>query len=106
MSVSEIVDDFFKMDKNSNYLLLSPIVKNRKGEFKKELENLIKKGFVRFRIDKEIVNSENIPELEKNTKHDIEVVVDRIRIDEKYKNRITQSIETGLNLSDGVIYFL
>ncbi|MEL0245873.1 MAG: excinuclease ABC subunit UvrA [Alphaproteobacteria bacterium] len=105
MSVSEIVDDFFKMDKNSNYLLLSPIVKNRKGEFKKELENLIKKGFVRFRIDKEIVNSENIPELEKNTKHDIEVVVDRIRIDEKYKNRITQSIETGLNLSDGVIYF-
>ena len=55
MSVSEIVDDFFKMDKNSNYLLLSPIVKNRKGEFKKELENLIKKGFVRFRIDKEIL---------------------------------------------------
>ena len=105
MSVSEIVDDFFKMDKKSNYLLLSPIVKNRKGEFKKELENLIKKGFVRFRIDKEIVNSENIPELEKNTKHDIEVVVDRIKIDEKYKNRITQSIETGLNLSDGVIYF-
>jgi len=105
MSVSEIVDDFFKMDKNSNYLLLSPIVKNRKGEFKKELENLIKKGFVRFRIDKEIVNSENIPELEKNTKHDIEVVVDRIKIDKKYKNRITQSIETGLNLSDGVIYF-
>ena len=105
MSVSEIVDDFFKMDKNSNYLLLSPIVKNRKGEFKKELENLIKKGFVRFRIDKEIVNSENIPELEKNTKHDVEVVVDRIKIDKKYKNRITQSIETGLNLSDGVIYF-
>jgi len=95
MSVSEIVDDFFKMDKNSNYLLLSPIVKNRKGEFKKELENLIKKGFVRFRIDKEIVNSENIPELEKNTKHDVEVVVDRIKIDKKYKNRITQSIETG-----------
>ena len=105
MSVSEIVDDFFKMDKNSNYLLLSPIVKNRKGEFKKELDNLIKKGFVRFRIDKEVVNSENIPELGKNTKHDIEVVVDRIKIDEKYKNRITQSIETGLNLSDGVIYF-
>ena len=105
MSVSEIVDDFFKMDKNSNYLLLSPIVKNRKGEFKKELENLIKKGFVRFRIDKEVVSSENIPELEKNTKHDIEVVIDRIKIDEKYKNRITQSIETGLNLSDGVIYF-
>ena len=86
MSVGEIVDDFFKMDKKSNYLLLSPIVKNRKGEFKKELLNLIKKGFVRFRIDDEIVNSENIPELKKNLKHNIEVVVDRIKIDEKYKN--------------------
>ena len=54
------------MDKKSNYLLLSPIVKNRKGEFKKELLNLVKKGFVRFRIDGEIVTSENIPELKKN----------------------------------------
>ena len=105
MSVGEIVDDFFKMDKKSNYLLLSPIVKNRKGEFKKELLNLVKKGFVRFRIDGEIVTSENIPELKKNIKHNIEVVVDRVLIDEKYKKRITQSIETALNLSDGVIYF-
>ena len=105
MSVGEIVDDFFKMDKKSNYLLLSPIVKNRKGEFKKELLNLVKKGFVRFRIDDEIVTSENIPELKKNIKHNIEVVVDRVLIDEKYKKRITQSIETALNLSDGVIYF-
>ena len=105
MSVAEIVDDFFKLDSKSNYLLLSPIVKNRKGEFKKELLNLVKKGFVRFRIDNEIISSENIPELKKNLKHNIEVVVDRIKIDKKYKNRITQSVETGLNLSDGVIYF-
>ena len=66
MSVEEIVDDFFKMDKNSNFLLLSPIVKNRKGEFKKELIDLVKKGFARFRIDNEIYTSENIPELQKN----------------------------------------
>ena len=105
MSVGEIVDDFFRMDKNSNYLLLSPIVKNRKGEFKKDILNLVKKGFVRFRIDDKIVTSENIPELKKNIKHDIEVIVDRIRVDTKYKNRISQSVETGLNLSDGVIYF-
>ena len=65
MSVEEIVDDFFKMDKNSNFLLLSPIVKNRKGEFKKELIDLVKKGFARFRIDNEIYTSENIPELQK-----------------------------------------
>ena len=105
MSVGEIVDDFFKMDRKSNYLLLSPIVKNRKGEFKKELLTLVKKGFVRFRIDNEIVTSENIPDLKKNFKHNIEVIVDRIKIDEKYKNRITQSVETALSLSDGVIYF-
>ena len=66
MSVGEIVDEFFKMDESSNYLLLSPMVKNRKGEFKKELVNLIKRGFVRFRIDDEIVTSENIPELKKH----------------------------------------
>ena len=60
---------------------------------------------MRFRIDGEIVTSENIPELKKNIKHNIEVVVDRVLIDEKYKKRITQSIETALNLSDGVIYF-
>ena len=83
----------FWLDSNSNYLLLSPIVKNRKGEFKKELLNLVKKGFVRFRIDNEIISSENIPELKKNLKHNIEVVVDRIKIDKKYKNRITQSVE-------------
>ena len=81
MSVEEIVDDFFKMDKNSNFLLLSPIVKNRKGEFKKELIDLVKKGFARFRIDNEIYTSENIPELQKNKKHNIEVIVDRVKID-------------------------
>ena len=105
MSVEEIVDDFFKMDKNSNFLLLSPIVKNRKGEFKKELIDLVKKGFARFRIDNEIYTSENIPELQKNKKHNIEVIVDRVKIDEKYKKRISESVETALILSDGVIYF-
>ena len=80
-------------------------MRNRKGEFKKELSDLIKKGYIRFRIDDEIYTSENLPTLKKNFKHNIEVVVDRIQIDEKYKSRISQSIETALNLSDGIIYF-
>ena len=105
MSVQEIIDDFFKLEKKSFYYLLSPIVRNRKGEFKKELLDLIKKGYIRFRIDDEIYTSENLPTLKKNFKHNIEVVVDRIQIDEKYKSRISQSIETALNLSDGIIYF-
>ena len=103
MSVQEIIDDFFKLEK-SFYYLLSPVVRNRKGEFKKELSDLIKKGYIRFRIDDEIYTSENLPNL-KNFKHNIEVVVDRFQIQEKYKSRISQSIETALNLSDGVIYF-
>ncbi len=105
MSVEEIVDDFLKLDKNGNFLLLSPIIKSRKGEFKKEISDLIKKGFVRFRINNQILTSENLPKLEKNKKHNIEVVVDRFKVDEKYKKRISESIETALSISDGVIYF-
>jgi excinuclease ABC subunit A len=105
MSVEEIVDDFYKLNNHSNYYLLAPIVKNRKGEFKKELSDLTKKGYVRFRIDGDIFTSDNLPDLKKNFKHNIEIVIDRIRIEEKYKSRISQSVETALNLTDGVIYF-
>ncbi len=105
MSVQEITDDFFNMDTNENFYILSPIVKNRKGEFKKELQELIKKGFLRFKINGEIYTAENLPELKKNNKHNIEVVVDRIKLEKKYKNRISQSIETALSLSDGVVDF-
>ena len=105
MSVEEIVDDFYKLNNHSNYYLLAPIVKNRKGEFKKELSDLTKKGYVRFRIDGDIFTSDNLPDLKKNLKHNIEIVIDRIRIEEKYKSRISQSVETALNLTDGVIYF-
>ena len=105
MSIQEIIDDFFKLEKKSFYYLLSPIVRNRKGEFKKELSDLVKKGYVRFRIDGEIFTSENLPDLKKNFKHNIEVVIDRVQIQEKYKSRISQSIETALNLSEGIIYF-
>ncbi|MAZ46608.1 MAG: excinuclease ABC subunit A [Rickettsiales bacterium] len=105
MSVQEIIDDFFKLEKKSFYYLLSPVVRNRKGEFKKELSDLVKKGYIRFRINGDIYTSENLPTLKKNFKHNIEVVVDRIQVQEKYKSRISQSIETALNLSDGIIYF-
>ncbi len=106
MSVQEIVDEFYKLDKNSKFHLISPIVNNRKGEFKKEISDLIKKGYVRFRIDGIQTNSDNIPKLDKNKKHTIEVVVDRLEVNRKYETRVAQSIETGLNLSEGVIYFL
>ena len=105
MSVQEIVDEFYKLKVNSKFFLISPIVNNRKGEFKKEISELVKKGFIRFRIDGELYTSPEIPSLEKNKKHNIDVIVDRLEVNKKHENRVAQSIETALNLSDGVIYF-
>ena len=105
MSVQEIVDEFLKFDDNLKFYLISPVVNNRKGEFKKELKDLVKKGFIRFIINDELYESTNLPELNKNFKHSIKVIVDRLQPNKNYKNRIAESVETALNLSDGVIYF-
>ena len=105
MSVQEIVDEFYKFKKKAKFFLIAPVVNNRKGEFKKEINEFIRKGFIRFRIDGEIFDSSSIPNLEKNKKHSIEIIIDRIEVDQKYETRIAQSVETAINLSDGVIYF-
>jgi excinuclease ABC subunit A len=105
MSVQEIVDEFLKFDTKSKFHLISPVVNNRKGEFKKELKDFIKKGFIRFIIDEEYYESHELPDLNKNNKHNIKIVVDRLQPNPNYKNRIAESIETALGLSDGVIYF-
>ena len=103
-SVSEIVDSILKMKDGSKFLLLSPFVKNRKGEYRKELLNLQKKGFIRFKINGDIYTSDNLPILDKNKKHSIDVVVDRLQIKKNLKQRLTDSVETALKISDGVIY--
>ncbi len=106
MSVSEIVDEIFKFNNGIKFLLLSPIANNKKGEFKKELDEFNKKGFLRFRINNEIFKYEEIPTLDKNKKHNIQIVVDRLKVESKYKSRIAESVETALKISDGVVYFL
>ena len=103
-SVSEIVDSILKMKDGSKFLLLSPFVKNRKGEYRKELLNFQKKGFIRFKINGDIYTSDNLPILDKNKKHSIDVVVDRLQIKKNLKQRLTDSVETALKISDGVIY--
>ncbi len=103
-SVSEIVDAIFTMKKQTKFLLLSPIVNNRKGEFRKELSDYQKKGFIRFKIDGEIFTSDSLPALNKNKKHTIQIVVDRLEVLDKLKVRISESVETALNISDGLIY--
>ena len=105
MSVQEIVDEFYKFKKKQKFYLISPVVNNRKGEFKKEITDFIKKGFMRFRIDGKICDSSNIPQLDKKKNHSIDIIVDRIEVNKKYESRIAQSIEAAIGLSDGVIYF-
>ena len=103
-SVSEIVDSILGIKKGTKFLLLAPIVNNRKGEFKKEILEFQRKGFIRFKIDGEIYTIENIPDLDKNKKHSLQIVIDRLEVKESFRSRISESVETGLNISDGVIY--
>ena len=99
-----MVDKILAMPEGTKLILLAPIARGKKGEFKKEFAELQKKGFQRVNIDDEIYNIEELPELNKNQKHDIEVVVDRIIIKQGIESRVSQSVETALKLSDGLLY--
>ncbi len=103
-TVSQMVDRILEMPLGTKLLLLSPIARGKKGEFKKEFESLQKQGFQRLKIDGEIYTIEDLPTLNKNFKHDIEVVVDRIVAKDGISERLAQSLETGLKLSNGIVY--
>ena len=101
-TVTQMVDQVHKIKEGTKAYLLSPIIRGRKGEYRKEFSNLLKKGFQRVKIDGEFYELDKIPSLEKNLKHDIDVVVDRIVIDKSLGNRLADSFETALQLSDGL----
>ena len=101
-TVTQMVDQANKNKEGTKAYLLAPIVRGRKGEYRKEFSNLLKKGFQRVKIDNEFYELDNVPNLEKNIKHDIDVVVDRIVIDKKLGNRLADSFETALQLADGL----
>ena len=103
-TVSQMVDRILDMEQGTKLLLLAPIARGKKGEFKKELESLQKQGFQRFKIDGQVYDVDNLPTLAKTFKHDIEVVVDRIVVKPNIQERLAQSIETALKLSDGLLY--
>ena len=103
-TVSQMVDKILELPLGTKLLILSPIARGRKGEFKKEFEALQRQGFQRLKIDGENYTFEDLPALAKTQKHDIEVVIDRIVIKEGLSDRLAQSVETGLKLSDGIIY--
>ena len=102
-TVDMIVDKIMTYDEGTKFQLLSPIARGKKGEFIKELEQVRKSGFVRVRIDGIIYDlSENI-KLEKNKKHNIEVVVDRLVMKSSIRSRLTDSVETATKLSGGLL---
>lgn len=103
-TVSQMVDKILVMPMGSKIILLSPIARGKKGEFKKEFAELQKKGFQRLDIDGQIYSIDELPALDKNKKHDIEVVVDRVIVKDGIIERLTQSVETALKLSDGLLY--
>ena len=103
-TVSEITDLILNNNNENRIYILSPIVRDRKGEYKKEIEEIKRKGFQRVKIDKEIYEIDNTPILKKNFKHSIDVVVDRLIVTKKIRQRIAESVETSLNLSEGLIY--
>ena len=112
-TVSQMVDKIFKKENDSKIYLLAPIVRGRKGEYRKEFIELRKKGFQRLRINDEFYDIEEIPVLDRYKKHYIEVVVDRLVIkkstEEDNKDllqRLADSIEITLQLSDGLLYTL
>ena len=101
--MTQIVDRIKEREIGSKFLILSPIIRGRKGEYKKELQELHKKGFQRVKIDGELYEFDSLPEIDKKKKHDIEVVVDRIVLNDEIGNRLADSVETALNLSDGLV---
>ncbi|NBP72937.1 MAG: excinuclease ABC subunit UvrA, partial [Alphaproteobacteria bacterium] len=101
-TVSQMVDRIEAMDEGTRLFLLAPIVRGRKGEYRKEFAELQKKGFTRIRVDGGMYDIEDAPALDKNFKHDIEVVVDRIVVRPDMGNRVADSLETTLGLTEGL----
>ena len=102
-SVDTIVDSIMELETGTKIQVLSPIVSGRKGEYVKELDNIRKSGFVRVRIDGITYDLSEQIKLEKNKKHNIEVIVDRLVIKDEIRSRLSDSVETAADLSKGLI---
>ena len=101
-TVSQMVDRVMALEEGSRLYLLSPIVRGRKGEYKKELAELTKKGFQRVKVDGTLYEIADVPALDKKYKHDIDVVIDRLVVRDDIAARLADSMETALKLSEGL----
>lgn len=102
-TVSQMTDKIMALPEGTKIYLLSPVVRGRKGEYRREINLWQKKGFTRIQVDGSLYEIAEVPELNKNNKHDINVVVDRLVIKAGLESRVAASIETALNLSDGLV---
>ncbi|ART63629.1 excinuclease ABC subunit UvrA [Kushneria marisflavi] len=107
-TVSQMVDQTLALEEGTRVMLLAPIIKGRKGEHQQALTELRTQGFVRVQIDGQTYEFDELPTLDKNKKHDISVVVDRLKIREDIEQRLAESFETALGLADGaaVLHFM
>jgi excinuclease ABC subunit A len=103
-TVSQMVDRVMQLPQGARIYLLAPVVRGRKGEYRKELAEWQRAGFTRVRIDGEFYNIEDAPALDKKYKHDIEVVVDRLAVRDDIQTRLADSFETALKLAEGLAY--
>ncbi len=103
-SVSEITDLIIKNNIDKRIYILSPIVRDRKGEYRKEIEDLKKRGYQRLKVDNVVYDINEVPSLKKNFKHNIDVVIDRLVVKKNIQQRLSESIEVALTLSDGLLY--
>jgi excinuclease ABC subunit A len=101
-TVSQMVDKAMALGDGTKFYLLAPMIRGRKGEYRKEFAELLKRGFARVKVDGEYHELEDPPKLDKKLKHDIDVVVDRIAIKAGLEQRLAESFETALSLADGI----
>ena len=102
-TISQMVDKILSLPEGSRMMLLAPVVKARKGEHTKLLDNIAAQGYIRARIDGEICDLSDPPQLELQKKHTIEVIVDRFKIRPELSSRLAESLETALELSGGIV---
>ncbi len=102
-TVDQIVDTVLKLEEKTRIQIMAPIVRGRKGEYVKELDNIRKSGYVRVRVDGAVYDLSEDIKMDKNKKHNIEVIVDRLVINSTVKSRLADSIETATKLADGVV---
>jgi excinuclease ABC subunit A len=101
-TISQMVDAMVALSDGTKIMLLAPIVRNRKGEYHKLIENLKTQGFVRARVDGELYELDDIPALDLHKKHTIDVVIDRLKIRSEIRQRLAESLETAIQLSGGL----